>query len=351
MSRKIKRIGIILLILILLSTAGCTILSRNQDPISKTEFLMDTVMTIRIFDKSDEKIIDKAFNRVREIEEKMSSTLESSEISQINNNAGIEQVKVSEETYYVLEESKRYAELSRGAYEPTIGPLVDLWDIKGEEIERDSLPLEKDIDDKKDLVNYKKLELLEDNKVFLKEKNMKITLGGIAKGYAADEVKKVLLENGVNAAIIDLGGNVIAQGIKKDDRPWIIGIQNPFEVTGKHIATVEVKDKSIVTSGYYERYFKYNNKIYHHIIDRETGYPAENEIAGVSIISDKSIDGDALSTTLFVLGLEKGKELIRSFEGIEAIFITKDNEIYISKNLENIFSMNENISGFNLKTY
>lgn len=350
MNRKTNKTGIIILILILLIT-GCTVGNKNSDPISKTEFLMDTVMTIRIFGKSDEKIIDSAFNRVREIEEKMSSTIESSEVSLINRSAGIEPVKVSEETYYVLKEAKRYAELSNGAYEPTVGPLVDLWDIKGEEMERDSLPSKVDIEDKKALVDFNKLELLDQNKVFLKEKNMKITLGGIVKGYAADEVKKVLLENGVNTAIIDLGGNVIAQGAKEDGNSWIIGIQNPFEITGKHIATVEVKDKSIVTSGYYERYFKYNDKIYHHILDRETGYPAENEIAGVSIISDKSIDGDALSTTLFVLGLEKGKELINSFDKIEAIFITKNREIYISKNLEDVFAINENVTGLNIFTY
>lgn len=348
MYQKPYKIVIAFLVLILLLT-GCTL--NNKEPISKSAFLMDTFMTIKIFDKSDEKIIDKAFLKVKEIEEKMSSTIESSEISEINKNAGIQPVKVSEETYYVLKEAKRYAELSSGAYEPTIGPLVDLWDIKAEEKERDALPCIQDINDKKSLVNYEKLELLEDNKVFLKEKGMKITLGGIVKGYAADEVKEVLLENGVNAAIIDLGGNVFAHGIKEDNSPWIIGIQNPFETTGKYLATIEVKDKSIVTSGSYERYFEYNNKTYHHILDRETGYPSENEIAGVSIISDKSIDGDALSTTLFVLGVEKGTKLVNSFEGIEAAFITKDNQIYISENMENIFSIAKELNNFSIKIY
>lgn len=350
MNKTTKIKAIILLVLILL-LSGCAVTNKSQGPISKTDFLMDTVMTIKIFDKSDENIIELAFSRVREIEEKMSSTLESSEISEVNRNAGIEPVQVSKETYYVLEKAKKYAELSNGAYDPTIGPLVDLWDIKGEEKTRDSLPPRKDINGKKDLVDYKKLELLEDDNVFLKEKNMKITLGSIVKGYAADEVRRVLLEKGVNSAIIDLGGNVFAQGIKLDGKPWVIGIQNPFELTGDHIASIEVKDKSIVTSGSYERYFEYNNMIYHHILNRETGYPSDNEIGGVSIITDKSIDGDALSTTVFVLGLEKGKELINSLEGIEAVFITKDKEIYVSENLENTFLINNNLNGFNIKTY
>ena len=350
MDYKTYKIGLVFLILILLLT-GSKLISKNQDPISKTDFLMDTVMTIRIFDKSDEKILDKAFSRVREIEEKMSLTIESSEVSQINKNAGIQPVSVSQETYYVLQEAKRYAEISNGAYEPTIGPLVDLWDIKADEKEREVLPVVKDINNKKALVDYNKLELLENNKVFLKEKDMKIALGGIAKGYAADEVRKVLIENGVDTAIIDLGGNLFAHGIKQDNTPWIIGIQNPFEVTGNYIATLKIKDKSIVTSGGYERYFKHENKVYHHILDRETGYPSENEIGGVSIISEKSIDGDALSTTLFVLGVEEGKKLINSLEGIEAVFITKNNEIYISKNLEEIFTLDKKYNDFNVKTY
>lgn len=345
MDIKISKVGIVLLISILL-LSGC-----SKDPVSKTDFLMDTVMTIKVFDKPDEKIIDDAFAKVREIEEKMSSTIKSSEISKINKEAGIQPVKVSHETYYVLEEAKKYAELSNGAYEPTIGPLVDLWDVKAEEKEREALPSMEDINNKKDLVDYEKLELLGDNTVFLKEKDMKITLGSIVKGYAADEVRNVLLENGVKTAMINLGGNIFAHGTKEDNSLWVIGIQNPFESTGNHIATLKVKDKSIVTSGSYERYFKYKDEIYHHILDRETGYPTENEIAGVSIISDKSIDGDALSTTLFVLGLEKGKKLVNSLDGIEAIFITKNKEIYMSKNLEANFSINKGLSDFTIKTY
>lgn len=350
MIQKTYKLGIIFIILILIST-GCTMKNNKEGPISKTDFLMDTVMTIKIYDKSDEDIINKALSRVREIEEKMSSKIETSEISKINQNAGINPVEVSEETYYVLKIGKKYAELSNGAYDPTIGPLVDLWDIKSEEKERDSIPTIENIQKKKELVNYEKLELLEDNKVFLSEKNMKITLGSIVKGYAADEVRKILSENGVNIAIIDLGGNVFAHGVKADDNPWIIGIQNPFKITGNHIGTLKVKNKSIVTSGNYERYFEYENKRYHHILNRETGYPAENEIMGVSIISEDSIDGDALSTTLFVLGLEKAQNLVNSLEGINAIFITKDKEIYISENMEENFSLNEGIKDFNIKKY
>lgn len=350
MNRKTYKIGIIFLLLIIL-LAGCSLKESNKEPISKTEFLMDTVMTIKIFDKGDEEIIEKAFSRVGEIEEKMSLTIESSEISKVNKKAGIEPVEVSSETYNVLKLAKKYAEISNGAYDPTIGPLVELWDISSGEEKRDRIPDENEINAKKALVGYEKLELLEGKKVYLKEKNMKIDLGSIAKGYAADEVRKVLLENGVNTAIIDLGGNVFAHGIKEDKSPWIIGIQNPFEATNNYIATVEVKDKSIVTSGNYERYFIYKDKVYHHILDRETGYPSENEIGGVSIISEKSIDGDALSTTLFVLGLEKGKELINSLEGVEAIFITKNKEIYVSKNMEKSFSINQDIDDFKIKIY
>lgn len=332
------------IILILISTllvsaflGGCK-KEEDKEPLSKTEFMMDTVMTIKLYDKKDEVILDKAFERIREIEDKMSITIEDSDVSKINKNAGKNPVKVDDEVYKILTRAKYFAELTDGAYEPTIGPLVDLWNIRNEgENNKRYIPSKEDIEKALNKVDYKKLELLEDNKVFLKEEGMKLDLGGIAKGYAADEVKRILKENGVNSAIVDLGGNIYAVGSKNGDEYWKIGIQNPQEQRGSYVGIMKVKDSSVVTSGDYERYFKINGKRYHHIIDSKTGYPSDNELSAISIISKSSTDSDALSTALFVLGREKSKEVLKKLDDMEVLYITKSGKIYISSDIKDRF--------------
>ncbi|NLJ98668.1 MAG: FAD:protein FMN transferase [Tissierellia bacterium] len=343
--RSRKLFAFVLAIIILsIFISGCES-NNNKEPLSKTEFLMDTVINLKIYDKQDKKALDEAIDRLKEIESRMSSHIESSDVRQINDNAGIKPVKVHDDVYHVIEQAKHFAEISHGAYEPTIGPLVDLWNITGiDEKERDSIPTEEEIKEKLELVDYNDLEIMEDNKIYLNRKGMKLDLGGIAKGYAADEVKRIFKEHGINSAIIDLGGNVYALGNKANDESWRIGIQDPFDITGNYLGILNVKDKSIVTSGDYERYFKYKGKKYHHIIDSKTGYPSENEVAGISIISDKSIDGDALSTALFVLGIEDGIQLLNQLENVEGIFIDKKEEVIIPKILEKDFTLeNENL--------
>ena len=338
--RTTRLLVFIIIITIVATTAiGCE-KTNNKESLTRTEFLMDTVITLKIFDKQDKKILDQAINRLKEIETRMSATIDTSDISLINKNAGIEPVKVNEDVYNVIERAKYFAEITNGAYEPTIGPLVELWNITGDnKEERKSLPEESQILEKKTLVDYHDLELMDDGFVFLNRKGMKLDLGGIVKGYAADEVKRIFIENGVNSAIIDLGGNVYALGEKKSGEPWRIGVQNPFDVTGSYIGIINIKDKSIVTSGDYERFFIYQGEKYHHIIDAKIGYPSENEVAGISVISEKSIDGDALSTALFVLGVEEGTKLINQLEGVDAIFITKKDEVIIQEKLIDIFEL------------
>lgn len=341
---QLKRVWILALILSLFSAiiTGCS--SNNSknssEPLSRTEFMMDTIFTLRIYDKKDEKILDEAFNRLKEIEKRMSATIEDSDISLINKNAGVKPVQVHEDVYYVLETAKYYASLSNGVFDPTIGPLTDLWNISSDESqERDSIPKDDQIKKALDLINYNDLELLENNQVFLKRKGMKINLGAIVKGYAADEVKRIFKENGVESAIIDLGGNIYALGQKEDGTPWNIGITNPFEPAASFVGILKVKDSSIVTSGDYERYIIYNGKRYHHILNTKTGYPTENEVTSVSIISEKGIDGDALSTTLFVLGVEKGLDFVEQLDGIEAIFVTKDKEVIATEGIKSQFAI------------
>lgn len=337
---RLRRFALLMAVLTALSfLIGCKD-EIDTRPLSKTEFLMDTVIHLRIYDNKDQKALDAAIDRLKEIESRMSSHVDTSDVSQINKNAGIKPVEVHDDVYYVIERAKYFAEISDGAYEPTIGPLVDLWNITGKgKGERKSIPTQDKIEEKVELVNYKDLQLLDHNRVYLNRKGMKLDLGGIAKGYAADEVKRIFNEHGVNKAIVDLGGNIYALGSKGKGEPWRIGIQDPFDVTGKYIGILRVEEKSVVTSGDYERYFTYKGKKYHHIMDSKTGYPSDNELAGVSIISDKSIDGDALSTALFVLGTEEGTKMLNKLEGVEGIFVSKNKEVTIPKNLKNNFTL------------
>lgn len=328
-----------LCVLIIVTIVGCKH-NNNQQIITRTEFLMDTVITLKIYDKQDEEILDKAINRLKEIESRMSRTIKDSDISLINKNAGIRPVQIHDDVYYVIEQAKDFAVKTDGAYEPTIGPLVDLWNVTGTtQKERDSIPTEEQINENLALVNYNDLELMDDNYVFLKRKGMKLDIGGIVKGYAADEIKRIFKENEVTSAIIDLGGNIYVLGEKENGDSWNIGIQEPVEATSDYLGVLKVKNKSVVTSGDYERYFMYQGKKYHHIIDSKTGYPADSKVAGVSIISENSIDGDALSTTLFVLGIEEGTKLINQLQEIDAIFITKNHKVFISEELMNIFDL------------
>ena len=178
-------------------------------------------------------------------------------------------------------------------------------------------------------VDYSKVDI-NGNTITLKDPKAGIDLGAIAKGYIADQVKTYLKRQGVKHAIINLGGNVDVIGTKPDGSKYNIGIQKPFDESGEAITSVKLKDQTVVTSGIYERYFKKNGKLYHHILDPRTGYPCENNLYSVSIITDSSTKADALSTTCFLLGYKKGMKLIEQMDGVDAIFITDDEKIHKS---------------------
>lgn len=322
-----------------LSLIGCTSNEKNEptQPLTKTEVIIGTVCTISLYDIKDVAVLDKAFTRLKELEDILSINKLGTELDKVNNMSGKEPVKVTDDTFTVVAQGLKYSKLSGGALDITVGPLVKLWGIGTDAAK---VPSEEEIKEKLPLINYNDIVLDETNKtIFLKRENMIIDLGAIAKGYAADEVAKILTENNVKSAIIDLGGNIFALGSKLDGSNWKIGVQDPEDARGASIGYIEVVNKSIVTSGIYERYFESNGKKYHHILNPKTGYPYENEILGVSILSDKSIDGDSLSTTLFALGIEKGLEFVNSQPGVEAIFVSKDYNLYLTEGLKNNFHL------------
>lgn len=327
----------LLLIFSLTILSGCSKDNKVSEPISKSGLLMGTVVSVTLYDSTDESILDKIFNKVSELESTLSINENGTLVDKINESAGIEPVKVDYDTYTVIKKGLEYAKLSNGLFDISVGPIVKLWSIGLPEAK---VPTQEEIDSKIPLVGYSDVELNDtENTVFLKREGMMIDLGGVAKGYTADVISNILTEEGVKSAIIDLGGNIFAHGEKINGDAWKIGIQNPFSDRGDIIGTITVKNKSIVTSGIYERYIEKDGIKYHHILSPKTGYPYENEIAGITIISDKSSDGDALSTSVFAMGVEEGMKFVNTQEGIDAIFVTKDNKIYITDGIRDIFKL------------
>ncbi|MFP4660830.1 MAG: FAD:protein FMN transferase [Halanaerobiales bacterium] len=328
------KIIIILLVSSLLALSACGKKDVDLSEIpqeSGTTFVMNTLVQMKVYGDNADDVIDRSFNKLNEIEKNMSKTIEESDIYSINQNAG-DFVSIEQDTFEVIEKALYYARLTEGRFDPSIGSLVELWGIG---TNKARVPVEGEIAEAQSLVNYNWVELNPDQKsVRLKKEGMRLDLGAIAKGYAADEVRNILREEGIDSAYINMGGNVLVVGGKPDNNPWRIGIQDPRHNRGNTMAIVEVKDKTVVTSGNYERYFEKNGVIYHHIVDPTTGYPARSGLLSVSIVSDDSFDADALSTSLFILGPEKGLELVNKLEGVEALFIKKDHGIIITDGIK-----------------
>ncbi|WP_026486318.1 FAD:protein FMN transferase [Caldanaerobius polysaccharolyticus] len=328
------------IVAILLS--GCS--AKSTKPLSRTQFALDTYCTITIYDPMPQKVLDDGFKSIKDIENKMSANIKSSEVSRINEYAGIEPVKVSYDTLYVIKKAVYFADLEKGYFDVTIGPIVNLWNIG---TDKARVPSPQEIKDKLPLVNYKGIVFDDKNRtIMLKNKGMSIDLGGIAKGYAADKAAETLKAEGVKHAIINLGGNVLTIGTKPDGHPWRIGIQTPFKPRGDYLGIVEVSNKAVVTSGVYERYFEKNGMLYHHLLNPFTGYPTDNHLYSVTIITDKSVDADALSKT-FIMGLDQGMKLVKSLKGVQAIFVTDDKQVYITPGLKGSFKITD--PSYNLK--
>lgn len=325
---KYKRLTALLSASILL-LSGCSGLPRERSQ-TYTDTLFDTVISVQIFDSVDEDVLKGCEKLCKKYDSMFSNKIEDSEISRINS-AGGNPVEVSKETIKLIKKGIYYSEMSDGAFDITIAPVSSLWDFKAE---TPSVPSPEAIAEAVSHVNYENI-IIRDNTVKLADPQAGIDLGAIAKGYIADRIKDYLEEEGVRHAMINLGGNVLAMGSKLDGSDYNIGIQKPFDETGEPITSVKISYKSVVTSGIYQRYFKADGKIYHHILDPNTGYPCENNLYSVTILTDSSLTADALSTTCFLLGYDRGMKLINQLDNVDAVFITNDNQIHYSKNFQN----------------
>lgn len=282
----------------------------------------DTIISIKIWG-GEEALLDHCKEMCSRYEQLFSRTIPTSDISRINAAKG-QSVQVDEETIELIKKGLYYSEISNGSFDITIAPLSELWDIKNNP---GNIPDAASIEEAKSHVDYRKVKV-EGNTVTLEDPKAAIDLGGIAKGFIADKLKAYLEGEGIEHGQIDLGGNLLTIGSKTDGSDFHIGIQKPFAKTNEAITTVDIHDQSVVSSGTYERYFKKDGKIYHHLLDPKTGYPFDNGLLQVTIISDQSVDGDGLSTTCFALGLEEGTKLIESLDNIQAIFVTEDYSLH-----------------------
>jgi len=314
-----KRIFPILLLALLLTACGTQPPAEPAPTVTRTNFQMDTVVTITLYDWTDESAIDAAFREITRLENLLSVEKEGSDLDRLARAAGQDWVDIAPETQEVLELAKEYYTVSDGLLDVTAGPLIDLWDINN----GGHFPSQEELDAVLPLIDSDDL-LVEEGRAYLARPGMKANLGAIAKGYIADRVKDLLVDLGVEHAVLDLGRNILLIGGKTDSTPFRIGVQDPNGEQGALLAVLEASDKSLVTSGVYERYFEHEGVRYHHILDPKTGYPADNGLAAVSILSDDSANGDALSTTCLLLGQERGLALIESLPGVEALFVDAD---------------------------
>ena len=305
-----------------------------NEPITVTDYKLNTYVTITIYDSTDTALLDGCMALCDKYEMIFSRTNPESELYKLNH----ELLPQSEDGYYtvsnelfeVIETGKKYSEISDDAFCIAIEPLTSLWNFTDGER---NVPTDEQITSVLPVLNSNDILLRAPNEIAFANKGMGIDLGAIAKGYIADKIKEYLISNGVNSALIYLGGNVLCVG-EKETGAFKIGIEKPFDTDGKPAAIVSVSDTSVVTSGTYERYFEKDGKFYHHILDKNTGYPIDNDLTAVTIITPVSTDADALSTTCFSLGLKKGMKLLESLNYADGFFITKDGEYYYTEGFE-----------------
>lgn len=306
--KKILSINLTLVLLVLCSCAP----QENKD----TRFLLDTVVTLTASCDSD--TLDGAFELCEKYENLLSRTKENSDIYKLNASTGF--IEVDTHTANIIRQAIYFGDLSGGKFDITIYPVSSLWDFNNEII-----PSRDEIAEALKNIDYQSIEI-NGNKVNLNGK--KIDLGGIAKGYIADRLLEYFKENDVNEGIIDLGGNLVVFG----DRDYTVGIKQPFS-DAEYAAKLKLKNKTVVTSGTYERYIPADLKLYHHILDTKTGYACESDLCSATIISNSSMNADALSTICILLGLNAATQLIENTPDTEAVFIDNDNNLHLTSGL------------------
>ncbi len=320
---------LLLTILIIITQTGC----GEKDPVSKSEFCLDTTCEIKLYDmKSSDAndILDGAFDEIDRYENMMSKTIEGSDIYEINH-AGGKSVEVADDTIEVIKLGIEMGDISDGMFDITIGKITSLWNFTGDDPQ---VPDAADLDEAVATVGYKNI-LIDADSVQLKDPQAQIDLGGVAKGYIADRICEYLEKNGVKKAVVNLGGNVAVLGEKSEDTPWNIAIERPYSDRTEMMGYVSVSDATVVTSGIYERKFEQDGVLYHHVLNPHTGYPVDSDLEAVTICAARGNSGfcDGISTICLMLGKDKAQALIADLQEehpqmeLEAAFIDKDDNM------------------------
>lgn len=310
-------------------------IKKKTEPITRSAFAFNTFITITLYDTEDVSILDQCIRLCGDYEKLLSKTVEGSDIYRINHRRPDErQIEVSPETAELIEKGLYYSRLSDGAFDITIAPLSDLWNFTDGE---KKVPEPSSVAEAASKVGYEKVRV-SGNQIELSDSQVQLDLGAIAKGWIADRIKEYLVKQGVESAVINLGGNVLCLGKQVSGEPFRIGLRKPFGERYEQAAVLEITDQSVVSSGVYERNFIQDGVNYHHILNPKDGYPYQNGLTDVTIVSPESVDGDGLSTTCFSLGLEEGMKLADSLDGVYAFFITEDGTIHYSKGAKDLLA-------------
>ena len=316
MNLKIKQYLIISVFLLFLT--GCA----SSSPIKKTDFCMDTYISITVYRQKDEALIDEAFARCHAYEALLSKTMFDSDISRLEENR-FDYIEIAPETQEIISIYKSLYAPSEQMLDCTVGALTEIWDFhdSGASV----LPDETAIEAAVASINAGAL-ILEGNTACLASEDAMLDFGAIAKGYISGKIRDFLVENGVKSAILDFGGNIVVIGKRPDGNDYHIGIQKPFSDQNDISLAVSVSDQSVITAGVYQRYFEYEGKIYHHILNPKTGSSVDSDLLSATILCDDPALGDAYSTICILLGKDKALSLINHTDDMEGIFITKDYE-------------------------
>lgn len=325
--------GVLLFLLCIAMLTACQNSDENKK-VSKDIFAMDTYMTVTAYGKNAENGVNKAVDEINRLETVLSAEKQESDIYKLNETGS---GTLSTDTKDIVSKALEINKTTNGAFDISIYPLMVKWGFTTQKYnvpsKNEISKLLKDVDSSKIIFDEKS------GNIKLKE-NMKIDLGGIAKGYTSSRVMQIFKECGVTSGLVSLGGNVQALGTKTDGTAWQIAIENP-DKSSDYIGVVSVKDKAVITSGGYERYFEKNGKTYHHILDPETGYPAESGLKSVTIVSDDGTLADALSTSLFVMGKEKALDYWHEHKNeFDTVLVEDNGDITITGGLEKIFKSN-----------
>lgn len=312
-----KFISLFLIIVFVFALCSC-----SEKKAGTTEFAMNTVINLTLYGKRCDEAMQAGLDEIRRIDALMNAHSEDSEIARLNSIGKGGEAELSDETVYVIKKALDLCEKTDGAFDISIKPLSDLWNIGADE---PRVPSEEEIDTALSKIGYRDIRI-NGNRVSFAKEGMQIDLGAVAKGYCADRLVEIFKSYGIKNALIDLGGNIYAMGKNQNGGDWRIGLQAPEEIRGEHFAVENLSDRTAVTSGSYERYFESDGRIYHHILDPKTGYPADSGLISVTVIGKSSLEADMLSTAIFVMGSEDFNKIAERFDFDKYIAVDKSNK-------------------------